>query len=294
MSFLTLSGIPIPVQADGGGEVDVVNVGEYGRSFSGDPYSAVRARYRDYKGRWPLVPRADSVVYRLLVLGAGDACRFNRTGVELYTSKGVTPAPAESVTVHATGGPVASGPRVTIAGGGRLGWTMPASPLSPQPLGALAFWLKSASTSNAWKHYLLEVSPFGVDVCWQNGVAINPASAPHGLGTDEWLAVTAVDSVIHLEDQGASVTMDIAEVTWLPFQPTYYAPAYAAYLYNSGAGLAAESFPYVTIGGSWPESGSDVVLGEVGTETLKDVVSSGTPSIYSSREFTLHSRLPAR
>jgi len=287
MAFLTLAGIPIPVSAESGGEIDVVNVGEYGRAFSGVPFSSVRARGAEYKGKWPLRPRNESTAYRMLLLGQGESFRFNRTGMELYSTKGLGLGEAfGTATPHASGGP-ASGPRLSLAADALVGWDVAGSPLL---LGALSFWLKSASTSNAWRHFLLEASPGSIDVAWVNGVAVSPATLPHSISTTEWIAVGSSVTLIRLGDQSSSVAMDLAEVMWLPFQPTYYAPTWAAYLYNAGASRAAEDFPYLSMGGTWAATGADVVLGEVGQELLRDVGSAQ----YSSVEFTLRSSQLAR
>lgn len=293
MPFLKLSGITVPVLATSGGAVNVVNVGEYGRGFSGTPYSAVRAEGLEYPGRTPLLPRATSTALGLLIAGKGEAYRFVRPGTSTtwaYSTKG---RPIDSAsgayTLFATGGKI--GPRLHVsAGEAPIVLKAEGSPLGTA---ALAFWMKGTSgTGGVWKHYVLEQDETQTTVAaWVNGVSTALGSLPHDMG-NAWMhsspggeTYTELGNV----DDAVPENLDFAEVILLPYRPSLIDSTWAAWLYNGGAGLAAEDLPYLTMEGSWRRASaapSEVVLGEVGQENLFDVGS----ELYSSLDFTLRAR----
>lgn len=285
MSFLTLSGFALPVLATSGGTVNIVNVGEYGRAFSGVPYSAVRARGDEYSGRWPAVARTTSRMYSMILLGQGDSWRFATSGIEQYSSKGLGPTSTTGTPAYsATSGPVNSGPRLLLDSGEGMSYDLDVAALNQEA--TLSLWLKSASTSNTWKHYVIEADGGGVLAGWQNGVSVSVGTLPDSLG-DEWFTFNGLFPTVNLGNSGlADEAMQIAEVMLFPFRASALDSAWPAWPYNSGSGRAAEDFPYLTMGGTWPAAGSDTVLGELGQESLVDVGS----SLYSARDFTLRSR----
>lgn len=289
MAFLTLSGFTIPVHANTNGTINMVNVGEFGRAFSGVPYKAVRAQGQEYSGRWPWVPRTTAIMHRLLIEGACEAWRFATSGLESYSSKGLGSfATLGTPTYSATGGPVSSGPRLILDAGERLSYATQVPALNQEA--TLSLWIKSASTSNTWKHYVIEADGGGVITAWQNGASFSVGSLPNGLG-NEWIIYDSLSPTINLGDSGAAdEDMTVAEVMMLPFRASSLDSSWPSWAYNSGSGRTAEDFPYLTMGGTWPETGSDVVLGEVGREDLADVQSGGSSTIYSMAEFTLRSR----
>jgi hypothetical protein len=146
VAFLTLMGITVPVEEQSGGTVDIINQGEYGRAFSGAPYSAVRASSAEYKGRWPLVSRATSTAYGLLVRGRGEAFRFAGTGsgtsTAYYSSKGRGPDNVVGTpSSAATGGPVGSGGRLVLDADEYLTYNVLVS--TPISQATLSTWVKS-------------------------------------------------------------------------------------------------------------------------------------------------------
>jgi hypothetical protein len=288
MPFLTLSGFTIPVLASSNGTISMVNVGEYGRTFSGAPYSAVRARGEEYQGRWPLSPRTTGAIYKAIILGMGSSWRFATSGLEAYSTKGLGPSVISGTPAYsATGGPVSSGPRLLLDTTERISYETGLTALNGGA--TLSLWIKSASTSSTWRNYVIESDGTSAIAAWQNGVSISVASLPNNLD-DAWLPLAESGFQVWLGNlTGANQTMEVAEVMLFPFRVSLVDSTWPTWPYNGGAGRAAEDFPYLTMGGSWPASGSDVVLGEVGKQDLVDVLVGGVQQIYASGEFTLRS-----
>jgi hypothetical protein len=299
MAFLKLMGITVPVLEEGGGEVTLVQQGEYGRSFSGAPYNAVRATSEDYRGRWPLVARDASTAYSLLVRGAGHGFRFATAGSgansDYYSSKGLAPVLTTGVVnTAATGGAVSNGGRLEISDTPNAAWSMPASPLNEA---TLSCWVKNPDadpdgTNGDWIHFVVESSGDAAVAAWVDGVSTSLGSLPAAtLAVDTWLTHPSSGSyegsmLWALTGFAASSNTLISEVMCLPFRASLLESTWASWAYNAGAGRRAEMLSYLSMEGTWTRTGSDTVQGEVYSETLRTVASG---DVYGSGSFRLMS-----
>lgn len=285
MPFLTLMGITLPVEEQSTPTVDLINQGEYGRAFSGVPYSGVRASSPEYKGRWPHVARSTSTTYGMLVRGRGQAYRFatagSGTSAAVYSTKGLGPdSTVGTPQTFTSGGPVSNGGRLVLDSGEALVYNNIVEATLLQS--TLSVWLKSTTgTSGTWKHYVVEYASSVAVAVWVNGVAGTLGTLPNDVES-------ALSSyTLFLGYTGEQV--QYGHAMCLPFRASLLESTWASYMYNSGTGRAAPDLPYLTMGGDWPAAGSDTVLGEVGQEQLRTGYTSGAAALLSSRDFTLRS-----
>lgn len=285
MAFVKLMGITVPVLEEGGAEITLVNQGEYGRAFSGTPYSAVRATSEDYRGRWQLVARRTSTAYSLLVRGAGHGFRFATAGsgasADYYSSKGLAPAVVTGTpTTYATGGPVSNKGYLKIPTGGSLEYTLPTSPLTET---TLSFWAAD-DPMGTWTHYVYEHSGPGATPAaqWENG-------AVAGSFISQVTLNIATSGVITLTLDGTAVEWYFAELVVLPYRATLLESTWYSWAYNGGSGRRAESLAYLTMEGDWARTGVDTVLGEVLAEQQRTVNNGGSVEAWGSGSFRLMS-----
>lgn len=307
MAFLTLLGITVPISTSSNGAIEPSRAGEYGRTFSHKPYSAVRAESRDYRGATPFMARTTSLAYQLLVSGQGEAFPYDNAGsgaaADYYSTKGLSPESVSgTLATTATGGPVSNGGRLTVHAGEEVVYLMPRSPLSTS---TLSVWLKSpgtppdAGTGGVWKHFVVERDGSNPLAAWVNGVsvAVDSDQTPHSV--ESWLTNTNAGSfygaylVLDVVTGGGD-DVDVAELLALPFRASLLRSDWASYMYNSGSGRAVEDLPYLSMGGTWVPPGdstqTDEVLGEVMGQRLVDTTVSGTTVQFEAFDFTLRSR----
>jgi len=287
MAFLTLLGITIPVAASSSGRVETSKAGEYARTQAGKPIPGVRARGYEYRGSTTLQSRSLATAYRLLLAGYGHAFPFDAAGsgatTDYYSTKGMKPSSfigAGSYSTTATGGPVGSGGYLTVVGAQQLVYAMRASPLQKY---TVACWYKGPANGNTWKHYVGEYNEATTTASyWENGASTG--SPPADISTITTGGATLAWAAF------AAETVYFAEGLWLPFAASELRSDFASYLYNGGSGRAVEALPFLTMGGDWPESGSDTVLGEVLGSRLTSTVVSGNTVEYEAFDFVLRSR----
>lgn len=304
MAFLTLMGITVPVATSSNGTIEPVRLGEYGRTFSGKPYSAVRAESRDYRGSTPLMARSTSLAYQLLLAGAGEAFPFAAAGSgvssDYYSTKGTAPyATSGTLSTTASGGPVASGGYFSLADGATATWRLSASPLSQA---TLSCWVQNPSSVDGydiWRHVVVESAGASAVAAWVDGVSALVGSLPFNM--DTWAvhpsAGTHAGYLALALDNTGSPSMDVtdvAELMVLPYRTSLLLSTWASWAYNSGSGRVVEDLPYLSMGGTWvppgDESQSDEVLGEVMGQRLVDTVVSSSTVQYEAFDFLLRSR----
>lgn len=304
MAFLTLLGITVPTSTSSSGAIEPVRMGEFGRTFSNKPYSAVRAESKDYRGSTPFMPRRTSVAHQLLVAGAGEAFPFDAAGsgatTDYYSTKGTAPhATVPTFSTFATGGAVGNGGRLSLAENASIAWRLPASPLSEA---TFSCWVQNPSASSpydTWTHVVVESAGASAVAAWVNGASASTGSLPFNMaswathptsGTYQGYLAWIIDNASSPGGDGT----DVAEAVVLPFRASLLRSDWASYMYNSGSGRAVEDLPYLSMGGTWVPPGdstqTDEVLGEVLGQRLADTTVSGSTVQYEAFDFLLRSR----
>jgi hypothetical protein len=295
MAFCKLLGITLPVAEQGSGTITLAAAGERGRTFSNTPYSDVRAESQDYAGRTVLRPRSTSLAYRLLVNGEGNAWRFNKAGTnataQTYSTKGLVAASVEydnSILSVATGGPVAGSGYLNLSYAATVVWAMKASPLLQSTMVA---WVRNLNFSEDWIHYVVEIGPGHLRM-WEDGAEVfDSADFTIPLGIDGWCGHPTLGPYVGKLVLGIAVEndepTDVGEMMVLPYCTSLLEEGWAAWHYNGGAGRRAEpDCRTLSMAGTWPETGTDEVDGEVGSQQL---ATTGADTVYESFDFTLRS-----
>ncbi|NTX59567.1 hypothetical protein HUA74_02720 [Myxococcus sp. CA051A] len=151
MAFLTLSGIPIPLDAGSPLQYRQELLGEVRRSFAGQLRSSERARRWTYSGNTMPLVLEESLAMRNLIDGRGHSWSFDGGTV---SSTGIGPPVVTGDAGGQMGGGRFGTGRLRCAPGGRVQW--------PLSLGAdlgrttLAFWVRTPDLDNVWTHLVID------------------------------------------------------------------------------------------------------------------------------------------
>lgn len=181
MPFMRLNGITIPV-TPGSVQARTLPFGPRARMHSGDMRDGKRGFIDQYPGRTKPLTWERANVIRKLIEGRGHVWAFDS---DLYTSRGLGPSSAPSVTLNTTGGKF--GGHIIVGTGTSLIYTLP----TKYEEWSLMFYSQPPPGGGAWVFYIHD----------STGYARKNDAA---LGVGE-----LIDNMVIVDNTGATTVVDI-------------------------------------------------------------------------------------
>src|SRR5215217_4509047 len=219
MAFLTLSGIPIPLDAGSPLQYRTELLGELRRSFSGQLRSSVRARKWGFGANTMPVLLEEALALRNLIDGRGHSWSFDGGTA---SSTGIGP-PVVTGTAGSTTGSARYGTgRMFCAPGGKLRW--PLSLGDDLSVSTVAFWARGPELSFpvTWTHVVIDMA---TDTAYRDGELWTTVDVLPDFSLLFALTATYLELGCQAEGGGE---MSYDDLVVLPYRvPTSWLPAWA-------------------------------------------------------------------
>ncbi|TQF14044.1 hypothetical protein FJV41_20820 [Myxococcus llanfairpwllgwyngyllgogerychwyrndrobwllllantysiliogogogochensis] len=219
MAFLSLSGIPIPLDAGSPLQYRRELLGEVSRSFAGQLRSGVRGRRWTLSGSTMPLLLEEALAMRDLVDGRGHSWSFD---AGMASSTGIVPSLITGSAGGQLGGAKYGAGRMRCAPGGRVRWPLVQGTETLWRT-TLAFWVRGPELgSGAWTHLVIDLA---TEEVYRDGVLWTTVDVL----TDYSIVVAVTEAYLEMgchADGVGEVSYD--DLVVLPYRvPTSWLPTWA-------------------------------------------------------------------